>query len=183
MCRWGRLLRASRTRVRLRSIPRRPILRATGATLAVVETSRSNWGVTPRESVERECAARGRSVVVDGCVALLSGATDVDPTLIYALGGPPAQWAVSGGESGPDYWLRVWAARGLLWVWDERALPVVKTALNDPAWRVREAAAKIAARHQLGDLLHLLEALRDDFNPRVASAADRAIACIVAAGT
>jgi HEAT repeat protein len=155
-----------------------------GATLAVVETSRSNWGVTPRESVERACAARGRSVVVDGCVALLSGATDVDRTLIYALGGPPARWAVSGGESGPDYWLRVWAARGLLWAWDERALPVVKTALSDPAWRVREAAARIAARHQLGDLLHDLEALRDDdANRRVASAADRAITRIFAAGT
>ena len=146
--------------------------------------TRSSWGVTPRESVERECCDRGKPAVIDGCLALLSGATDVDPTLIYALGGPPARWAVSGEESGPDYWLRVWAARGLLWAWDERALPAVETALGDPAWRVREAAAKIAARHRLGGLLQALEALRDqDPNHRVASAADRAIACIVAAGT
>lgn len=141
----------------------------------------SSWGITPRESVERECRARGKSAVIHGCVALLSGATDVDPALIYALGGPPARWAMSGGEGGPDYWLRVWAARGLLWAWDERALPAVAAALSDPAWRVREAAVKIAARHQLGDLLHPLEAVRDnDSNNRVASAADRAIARIVA---
>lgn len=77
-----------------------------------------------------------------------------------------------------------WAARGLLWAWDERALPVVETALSDPAWRVREAAAKIAARHQLGGLLQPLEALRDgDLNHRVVSAADRAIARILAAST
>lgn len=146
--------------------------------------ARSSWGITPRESVERECSARGQPVVIDGCIALLSGATDVDPTLIYALGGPPARWAVAGGESGPDYWLRVWAARGLLWAWDERALPVVEMALSDPAWRVREAAAKIAARHQLGDLLPILEALRnDDSNRRVASVADRAILRIVAANS
>jgi HEAT repeat protein len=143
----------------------------------------SSWGITPRQSVERECSVRGAAAVIDSCIALLRGATDVDPALIHALGGPPARWAVSGGQSGPDYWLRVWAARGLLWAWDERAVPVVETALRDPAWRVREAAARIAARHQLGDLLHPLETLRDeDTNPRVASAAGRAIARITAAG-
>jgi hypothetical protein len=146
--------------------------------------TKSSWGITPRKSVERECVARGKSVVIDGCIALLSGATHVDPTLIYALGGPPARWAVFGGASGPEYWLRVWAARGLLWAWDERALPVVEAGLSDPAWRVREAAAKIAARHQLGDLLHSLKVLRDnDSNHRVASTADRAIARIVTAST
>lgn len=97
----------------------------------------SRWGVLPRESIERECRDRGRSVVIAGCIDLLNG-KDVDPTLIHALGGPAAQWAVSGGEGGPDYWLRVWAARGLLWEWDDSALPVLEAALSDPAWRVRE---------------------------------------------
>jgi hypothetical protein len=146
--------------------------------------TRSNWGITPRQSVERECLDRGNSAVIDGCIDLLSGDTSTDPTLIYALGGPPAQWAVSGGEGGPDYWLRVWGARGLLWAWDDRATPVVKKALDDPAWRVREMAAKVAAKHQLGDLLRPLERLRDnDPNQRVSAAAERAIARIVAANT
>lgn len=144
----------------------------------------SNWGITPRQSVERECRDRGDSAVIDGCIELLGGDTSTDPTLIHALGGPPSQWAVSGGEGGPDYWLRVWGARGLLWAWDDRATPAVKKALDDPAWRVREMAAKVAAKHHLGDLLRPLERLRDnDPNHRVAAAAERAINRIVAADT
>ena len=144
----------------------------------------SNWGITPRKSVERECRDRGEAVVIDGCIDLLGGAADVDPTLIYALGGPPALWAVNGGESGPDYWLRVWGARGLLWAWDDRATSAVGRTLNDPAWRAREMAAKVAAKHRLGDLLEPLERVRDnDPNHRVAAAAERAIARIVAAST
>lgn len=118
-------------------------------------------------------------MVIDGCLNLFNDATDVDPTLIYALGGPPAQWAVSGGEGGPDYWLRVWATRGLLWAWDDRALPVIEKALSDPAWRVREMATKVAARHDLDNLLQQLEQLRDDPHRRVVAAAERAIARIV----
>ncbi|WP_169312936.1 hypothetical protein [Intrasporangium calvum] len=30
---------------------------------------------------------------------------------------------------GPPYWLRVWALRGLLWVWGDEALPSVEAAL------------------------------------------------------
>ncbi len=119
-------------------------------------------------------------MVIAGCIDLLSG-KDVDPTLLHALGGPPALWAVTGGEGGPDYWLRVWAARGLLWTWDDRALPAVETALGDPAWRVREMAAKVAARHHLGDLLEALDALRADPNLRVRAAAERAVTRIVSA--
>lgn len=63
---------------------------------------------------------------------------DADPGLIHALGGPPARWAVEGGEGGPAYWLKVWAARGLLYVYDESAAPAVIAALNDGHWRVRE---------------------------------------------
>ncbi|WP_198671357.1 HEAT repeat domain-containing protein [Desertihabitans aurantiacus] len=89
---------------------------------------------------------------------------------------------MSGGVSNPDYWLRVWAARGLLWVWEDRAAPVIEEALGDSAWRVREMAAKVAARHQLGDLLELLQQLRDDHpDRRVAAAAARAIARISSA--
>lgn len=143
----------------------------------------SRWGVTPRESIERECGRRGHEAFVSGCLALLAG-REVDPELILALGGPgSARWADPQEESGPDYWLRVWAARGLLWAWDERATPAVIVALDDPVWRVREMAAKIAARHYLGDALPQLQALQDDSASRVRAAADRAVTRIVAAGT
>jgi hypothetical protein len=38
-----------------------------------------------------------------------------------------------------------------LWAWDDVALPAVKSALNDEAWRVREMALKVVARHKLDD--------------------------------
>jgi hypothetical protein len=52
-------------------------------------------------------------------------------------------------------------------------------ALSD-ARQVHEAAAKIAARHRLGDLLHSREALRNDaLNQRVGSAAERALPALL----
>ena len=56
--------------------------------------------------------------------------------------------------------------------------------MDDAAWRVREMAAKVAAKRQLGDLLQPLERLRDDDpNERVVAASERAIARISAADT
>ena len=56
--------------------------------------------------------------------------------------------------------------------------------MDDPAWRVHEMAAKVAAKHELGDLLQPLERLRDnDPNQRVGAASERAIARISAADT
>src|SRR4051812_325215 len=97
----------------------------------------SSWGMTPRESVEQECARRGRADVVAGCGALLSGG-GVGARLFLGFGGPPAPRGVTGEPSGPPYWLRVWALRGLLWAWDDVAIRSVETALQDDAWRVRE---------------------------------------------
>lgn len=140
--------------------------------------SRSRWGRTPRQSIESACAERGRPEVVAGCVALLSG-EPTDPALVFALGGPPARWAVDGGEPGPAYWLRVWAARGLLWAWDDSAVPGVRRALHDDEWRVREMAAKVCARHLLAAALTDLARLEDDPRPRVRAAAHRAVVRIV----
>ncbi len=97
----------------------------------------SSWGKTPRESIEQECANRGVDEVVAGRAELLYG-RDADPNLILALGGPSARWVVTGEPAGPAYWLRVWAARGLLWAWDDTALSSLMGALNDESWRVRE---------------------------------------------
>jgi hypothetical protein len=134
----------------------------------------SRWGLTPRQSIEAECARRGRVAVVRGCVDLVLG-DEADPDLLVALGGPGAGKFLDGREHVDSYWLRVWGARGLLWVWDDRALEALRHALGDEAWRVREMAVKVAARHGVGDVLPEVAGLRDDPVPRVREAARRAV--------
>jgi hypothetical protein len=130
------------------------------------------WGTSPRDSIERECQRRGKDEVVSGCISLLGG-KGADAELIYALGGPPASWVFTGEAPGPDYWLRVWAARGLLWAWDDAALACIVNALEDDAWRVREMALRVVAKHRLTDAATAVTALQDDPNSRVTSAASR----------
>src|SRR6266705_4041495 len=96
--------------------------------------SRSLWGLTPRESIELECGRRGTAEVVAGCVRLL-GQRDADDALVFAIGGPGARSVLDGAR---QYWLRVWAARALLYSLDETARASVLDALADEAWRVRE---------------------------------------------
>ena len=134
----------------------------------------SFWGKTPRESVEQECARRGKAEVVAGCVELLGGG-EGDAQLILALGGPPARWVVTGEHPGPPYWLRVWALRGLLWAWDDVALASVEEALHDDAWRVREMALKVVARHRVDDALGTVVELQEDPAARVRAVASRAL--------
>lgn len=119
--------------------------------------------------------------MVEGCVALLQG-RDADADLVASLGGPPARWALTGAAGGPDYWLRVWAARGLLWEWDDSAVGALVGALDDEAWRVREMAARVVARHLVGDALAAVVRLREDPVPRVRAAAQRAVVRLTAAG-
>jgi hypothetical protein len=120
--------------------------------------------------------------VVAGCVRLIAGA-DSDAALIVALGGPPARRLLAGHlATDQRYWLRVWAARGLLWAWDDSGLDGVRMALRDPAWRVREMAAKVVARHLVGDLFPDVAELQGDLVPRVRAAATRAVAVLTGAG-
>jgi len=131
--------------------------------------------MTPRLSVEQECERRGERAVVSECVALPRGRS-VDGELIIALGGPPADWVRTGGEPGPDYWLRVWGARGLLYAWHGLARSAVHSALNDEAWRVREMALRVVAQHGLGEERTLVEAMmRQDDSARVRAAATKAL--------
>jgi HEAT repeat protein len=119
---------------------------------------------------------------VTGCAALLEG-RDVDTALIITLGGEHAVALLA--KDMPDdqrYWPRVWAARGLLWAYDDAARPAIRAALRDPAWRVREMAAKVVARHRLGDLVAAVSALRADPIRRVKAAAARALVEITRAG-
>jgi hypothetical protein len=141
----------------------------------------SRRGKTPRDSVQQECARRGRDNVVAGCIELLSGGR-ADDDLILALGGPPASWVVTGEPAGPSYWLRVWAARGLLWAWDDVALQAVEAALDDEAWRVREMALKVVSRHGLDNALAKVVDLQADPSARVRAAASRAVMRLTAGG-
>ncbi len=135
---------------------------------------------TPRASIEAECARRGRQEVTSGCIGLLDGRGG-DEGLIMALSNGCAANVLAGREGGRNgYWPRVWAARGLLYVWDDRATAAIIAATADEHWRVREMAAKVIARHRLGDGLDAAAALRADAVPRVRAAAQRAVARLTA---
>jgi HEAT repeat protein len=142
----------------------------------------AHWDMTPRQSVERECARRGEAEVVAACVGLLGG-EDADRAFVFAIGGPAAE-SVLGPHPRRDqrYFLRVWAARALLYAWDDSAQRAVLAALTDESWRVREMAAKVVARRQLGEALAAVAGLRSDPVPRVRAAAARAEMILTAAG-
>jgi hypothetical protein len=145
--------------------------------------TRPGWELTPRQSVDIECARRGRDQVVAGCVALLEG-RDVDDGLLFALGGPAAGIVLNDGpHQRNQYWRRVWGARGLLHVWDGRAEGAILEAVTDEHWRVREMAAKVIARHRIGAGFEAVAGLRDDPVPRVRAAAERAVILLTAAGS
>jgi HEAT repeats len=140
--------------------------------------------LTPRQSVEQECSRRGTAPVVAGCVALLAGG-DADDSLVHAIGGPAAD-SVLGPHPRRDqrYFLRVWAARALLYAWDDDAAGLrdaLLAALSDESWRVREMAAKVVARREIGEGLTAVAGLQQDPVPRVRAAAARATAILTAA--
>jgi HEAT repeat protein len=104
-----------------------------------------------------------------------------DAELLLALAGPAARRFLDGEPHEDDYWLRVWGARGLLWAWDERALPEIRAALRDGAWRVREMALKAVAHHVVEGLAAEVAPLRADPNQRVRAAAERALVRLTSA--
>jgi len=116
---------------------------------------------------------------VSGCVDLLEGGDPDDEYLLFALARPTSRYVLDGHE-GP-YWFRVWGARGLLYAWEEWATPAVIQATTDEAWRVREMAAKVIARHRLGDAIAAVAGLRNDPVARVRAAAERAVMVLTAA--
>ena len=136
---------------------------------------------TPRLSIEAECGRRGKPALVAGCIALLNR-EPADDALVMALGVQASPWVL---DSGPEsqYWPRVWAARGLLWAWDPVALPAIIAALDDEHWRVREMAAKVVARHLLGDAFDAVSEMSDDPVPRVVAAAARAVRVLIASNS
>ena len=139
---------------------------------------------TPKQRIAAECARHGTAALTAACVALLEARpAGVGDDLITILGGEPAARVLDGGEGGRDgYWPRVWAARALLHQWDPAATAAIIGAAHDQAWRVREMAAKVVARHQVGDALDAVAALRTDEVGRVRTAAGRAVTILTAAG-
>lgn len=113
-------------------------------------------------------------------MAILQG-EEPDPHLLIVLGGSAAPRLLAGdSRADVDAWSRVWAARGLLWALDpvtvEHAAGVILAALSDPAWRVREKAAQVVARHLVDVALSEVVVLRDtDPVPRVRAAAGRSV--------
>lgn len=145
-------------------------------------TGPPNDSMLPGDRAGAEAARRGRAEFVADCADLLA-ARRLDRGLVLALGGGHARLLLDGDlRADQAYWLRVWAARGLLWVWGAHATAAIRSALRDDAWRVREMAAKVAARQLLGDLLPELVETATDPVARVRAAAARAVRRITAAG-
>jgi HEAT repeats len=121
--------------------------------------------------------AQGTREVVERCGALLTGADPHDePDLLLYLGGRHARLFLHSGDR--NYWPRTWAARAMLYAWDERAQPTVVAALADDAWRVREMAAKVTTVREIGAAAGALAGLLGDLVPRVRAAAARALAVV-----
>jgi HEAT repeat protein len=135
----------------------------------------------PKDLVAQACAKYGREVVGRWCADLLAGRRaydDPDAPSITWLGGAHAEAELHRGdlrERGQDYWVRVWAARGLRYAWTPGAARDVQAALADPAWRVRETAVKLVGLYELGEAADALVPLVDDEVPRVRAAAVRAL--------
>jgi hypothetical protein len=136
-------------------------------------------GERPADRVRAAVTRFGRREVALRCADLLLGGDDVE--LLPYLGGAHARALLAGGAvdyGAVDYWARVWGARGLRYAWDAAAAPAVVQALTDPAWRVREMAAKVALLREVGEAADALAALGGDPVPRVRAAAARALAAV-----
>jgi HEAT repeat protein len=134
--------------------------------------------MTPKASIEAECQRRSRSAVILDCISLL-GSKSVDPDFIRVLGGPTAETILAGRVGGIDgYWPRVWAARGLLHVWNDSATKAIIASTSHEHWRVREMSAKVIARHKVRPAIDAVVSLLDDENARVRAAARRAFDAI-----
>ena len=126
----------------------------------------------------------GADAVADWAAELLTGRCapdDPDRPSILWLGGPHAAALLAQRRLTDPvhvYWTRVWAARALLHSWSPTATDAVALALADPAWRVREMAAKVARRHEIGEVAAALAALCADPSPRVRTAAVAALGVV-----
>ena len=113
----------------------------------------------------------GEADTVDRAIELLAGANAGDEFLLF-VGGEHARGVLDGAPA--LYWPELWGARTLLYVWSEKAAPVVITGLSNQAWRVREMSVRVALERRL-DVAETLVELTADSSPRVRAAAVRAL--------
>ena len=134
---------------------------------------------SPRLRVEGACQQFGRDEFISRCVATLAGGEE-EPDFLVTIGGAPALHLLSQGiPKDQSYWLRVWAARGMLWAGRPIDGELLRTGLEDASWRVREMTCKVIARHCIDELLDAVIALEVDPVTRVQTAAARAARRIV----
>ena len=134
--------------------------------------------VSPRDLMAMLAAAIGEEQAARACAELLAAEDERhEPETLLFLGGSAGQSVLDGGEWRP-YWARVWAARGLLYVWSDAAAPVVVRRLGDEHWRVAEMCVKVAAKREIGEAGPGVAALAGHELPRVRAAVVRALGVI-----
>lgn len=137
--------------------------------------------MTPKASVTAESARRGETEVATSCVDVLRGGV-LSIEFAEVLAGPAGRAAILGLPGWREYWLRVWALRGLLYAWTPEARCAVAVCLNDASWRVREMALRVVGRRELDDCLDVVLRLRHDPVARVRATAERTLMILTTAG-
>ncbi|MEO6999904.1 MAG: HEAT repeat domain-containing protein [Terracoccus sp.] len=137
----------------------------------------------PGERARAAADALGDDVLTAWCADLLAQRAewgDPDRPEIGWVGGRQAgSWgAPERLNADTEYWVRVWAARTLIYVWSPSRLADVVAALGDPAWRVREMCCTVAARWEVGQAADACLRLVDDETPRVRTAAVRVLGAV-----
>lgn len=138
---------------------------------------------TPGDRARAAADALGDEAVTRWCADLIAGrARWGDPELpdpAWVAGRAATSWGAPDHlDRSTDYWVRVWAARTLLYVWDEAAGPDVVAAFTDPAWRVREMCAKVCVRWEVAAAADPALELVDDEVPRVRAVALRVLGAL-----
>lgn len=138
---------------------------------------------TPGDRARAAADAIGDLALTRWCADLLAGraiwGAEADPDPAWIGGATVAGWGSPEHlTAATDYWVRVWAARTLLYVWDDAVIADVVAGLRHPAWRVREMCAKVCARWQVPEAADTCAELADDETPRVRVAALRVLGAV-----
>jgi len=144
---------------------------------------------SPRQLLALLEAHVGTARAAQLCADLLDDDPHEHAGLVVFLGGHAGRSILDDGTSWKPYWARVWGARGLLYVWDDRVIPAVLSGLRDDVWRVAEGCLRVCALHELpgGDdaaalTVHELPRVRAAALRSLGAAGDVEHAAVVEAG-
>lgn len=132
---------------------------------------------SPAQRIGAAAEAVGESELARRCGEVLATG-DCDDDLLEVLGGHKPGFVYGEHKVDQSYWIPTWALRGLLYVWDDSVAPQVVRALDHEHWRVREMAAKVAAKREIGAAAESLAALATDEVARVQAAAARGLGVV-----